>query len=130
MFFHLPKVIDGIKENEDVSDTSSLIIVLLLQFVVNLIADRFQPFVALLTSCGYVSSQMLEPEVTLCAVPMLHLVRDVDNHAWLEFYRLLAPFLIPAAAGDTNEYLVCAVMDVPVVAAGRLEGDIGITGNS
>ena len=54
---------------------------------------------------------------------MLHLVGNVDNHARRESNGRLAPLLIPAATRDTDEYLVCAMMDVPVVATIRFEGE-------
>ena len=74
--------------------------------------------------------EMLEPGVTLCAVPVLYLIGNVDNHAGREGDGRFAPLLIPTTAGDADKYLVCAVMDVPVVSAAWLKGDVGITGNS
>lgn len=47
-----------------------------------------------------------------------------DNGAGSHFYRLLAPFLIPAATGDADQYLHLFVMDMAIVAATRLEGDV------
>lgn len=35
----------------------------------------------------------------------------------------LPPFLIPATTTDTDEYLYCFVVDMPVVTAARLEGN-------
>ena len=101
-------------------------ILLLFQFVVNLIGHRLQPFVTLLATYGHVCSEMLEPGVTLCAVPVLHFVGDVDNHAGRESDGRLSPLLVPASTRNTDEYLVCAVMDVPVISTARLKGDIGI----
>ena len=40
-----------------------------------------------------------------------------------------SPFLIDTLSADADENLVCAVMDVPVVATTRLESYVGITLN-
>lgn len=55
---------------------------------------------------------------------MLHTFRNVDDVTGLQCYRRLAPLLIPALAGDTDKYLACPMMYVPVVTATRLESDI------
>ena len=55
---------------------------------------------------------------------MFYFGRDGDNGAGSHFYRLLAPFLIPAATGDADQYLHLFVMDMPIVTAARFECDI------
>ena len=55
---------------------------------------------------------------------MFYFGRDGDNGAGSHFYRLLAPFLIPAATGDADQYLHLFVMDMPIVTTARLEGDV------
>lgn len=70
---------------------------------------------------------MGEPAVTRGTVPVLHLRRDVDHIPRMQFPGLLAPLLIPAPAGYTDQDLPSAlvrVVDVPVVAAARLKGDV------
>ena len=67
---------------------------------------------------------MLEPRIFGGAVPMFYFGRDGDNGAGSHFYRLLAPFLIPAATGDADQYLHLFVMDMPIVTAARFEGNI------
>ena len=68
---------------------------------------------------------VLEPRVTLCTVPVFHALGDVDDGAGGEGDGTLAPFLIPAATTDADENLVHTVVDMPVVAAAWLEGDVG-----
>ena len=60
-------------------------------------------------------------------MPVFDFGGDVDAVAGVEFYRVFAPFLVVAATGDADEYLAAAgfgVVDVPVIAAGGLEGDV------
>ena len=57
-------------------------------------------------------------------MPMLYFCWNSNDSAGSKLLRLLAPFLIPAFTGNTDEYLHLLVMDVPVVTATRLEGDI------
>ena len=47
-----------------------------------------------------------------------------DDSAGSHWDRSLAPFLIPAATSNANQHLYLLVVDVPVVTAARLEGDI------
>src|SRR5699024_5526378 len=71
---------------------------------------------------------MGEPAVGRRAVPVLDLGRDYHRIAGREGLRRLAPRLIPAAAGGAEQDLPAAfagVVDVPVVAAARLKGDVG-----
>ena len=68
--------------------------------------------------------EVLEPRVFLGSVPMLHFGRDSDDGAGSHLNGSLAPFLIPSATSNANQYLHLLVMYVPVVAATGLEGDI------
>ena len=68
--------------------------------------------------------KMLEPRVFGGSVPMLGFGGNGDDRAGCHLYSLLAPFLIPAATSHTDEHLHLLVVDVPVVAAAGLEGDI------
>ncbi len=72
---------------------------------------------------------MLEPRALCSSVPMLNAFGDVDDVACVETNGRFAPFLIDAFATDADEYLMCSVMDVPVVAATRFECHVGITLN-
>lgn len=68
---------------------------------------------------------MGEPAVGCGAVPVLYLGRDVDHVARMQLPGLLAPLLIPAPPCHTDEDLSAALagmVNVPVVAAARLEG--------
>ena len=55
---------------------------------------------------------------------MLHLGGDGDDGAGIHRDGFLAPLLIPAATADADEHLYCPVVDVPIVAATGLEGDV------
>ena len=92
-----------------------------------LVRDRFAPLVAGALA-GHFKGHMGEPAVLGCAVPVLDLGRDDHRIAGGEGLRGLAPLLIPAAAGGAQQDLPAALgrmVDVPVVAAARLEGDVG-----
>ena len=71
-----------------------------------------------------VVGKVLEPTVAGSAMPMLHALGDGDDSAGTHLNGGLAPLLIPATAGDTDEYLHEAMVHVPVVAARGLEGDV------
>ena len=71
--------------------------------------------------------QMLEPGVFSGYVPVLHFGGNGDDGARSQLLRFLAPFLIPAATSDTDQYLYLLVVDVPIVAAARLEGYVVYT---
>ena len=58
--------------------------------------------------------QMLKPRILGGTVPMLHTFGNLNHHARFQLHRFLAPFLIPAATGNTNEHLHLFVMDVNV----------------
>ena len=68
--------------------------------------------------------QMLHPRVLSGSVPVLHFGRDSNHYSRLQFYSLLAPFLIPATTRDADEYLHSLVVNVPVVTATWLKGDV------
>ncbi len=60
--------------------------------IVLIVANGFEPLVAfLLVANKYNIREVLEPRVTLCAVPVLHLVGNVDNHARRESNDSSAP---------------------------------------
>ena len=70
---------------------------------------------------------MGKPTVRFGPMPVLHFRRDDDDCARLQADRFFSFFLIPSASGRTDENLTAAgfgMMDVPVVAAARLKGDI------
>ena len=58
-------------------------------------------------------------------MPVLGLRRHVHHVAGVELNWLLAPLLVVAAPAHGNENLTGLVMDMPVVAATRLECDVG-----
>src|SRR5574344_2915680 len=61
-------------------------------------------------------------------MPMLHTGRYVNDSPRENLLCRLSPFLIPATSSHTDKHLSSALggmMDVPVVAATRFEGDIG-----
>ena len=49
---------------------------------------------------------------------------DGDHHAGRQLHGSLAPFLIPSATADADQHLDGVVVNVPVVAAAGLEGDV------
>ena len=80
---------------------------------------------------------MGKPTVGSGSMPMLHTGRYVDYRPREHLLSRLSPFLIPATSSHTDEHLSSALggmMNVPVVAATRFEGDIGdgnlLIGNS
>lgn len=90
------------------------------------IADRFAPLVFALRPRN-LHGDVAEPAVPLCAVPVLDIGRDRDDRTGLEADSGLPLLLIPALAGRADQELASAgrgVMDVPVVAAARLKGDV------
>ena len=70
---------------------------------------------------------MAEPAVRSRTMPVLDFGRNIDAIARFHFDRRLAFFLIITASGNANNDLTAAVfgmMDVPIVAAARFEGDV------
>ena len=57
-------------------------------------------------------------------MPVLRIRGDADGLPGLELLWLLSLDLVVAATADRDEYLRRVVMDVPVVAAGGLEGHV------
>ena len=71
---------------------------------------------------------MSKPAVGGSSVPMLHACRDVDDRSRKNLLRRLSPLLIPATTSHTDKHLTTAfggMMDMPIVAATRFEGDVG-----
>ena len=71
---------------------------------------------------------MREPAVGCRTMPVLYIGRNVNDRSGQNLYRRFALFLIPAAPGHTDKHLSAAFrgfMDVPVVAAARLESHVG-----
>ena len=68
--------------------------------------------------------EVLHPAVFGGAVPVLHAFGNGDDGARDQRNGFLAPFLIPAATAHADQHLNCTVVDVPVVAAARLETDV------
>ena len=67
---------------------------------------------------------MLHPAVFLSTMPVLHAFGYFNDDTGLEFDSRFATLLVPATAGDTDQNLNGAVMNVPVVAAPGLKGNI------
>ena len=97
-----------------------------LQAVVLLVGYRLEPHI-LGVLAGHAEGQMGKPAVGGCAVPVLHIGGDMDHGAGQNLLRGLTLLLIPSAAGDADQHLTATLgglVDVPVVAAAGLEGDI------
>lgn len=69
---------------------------------------------------------MLKPGVTMRSMPVLYSLWYIYYITWLQRNGRFAPFLIPTLAADADEDLVCAVVDVPVVATSWFEGHIAV----
>lgn len=98
----------------------------LFQRVVFLVRNRLQPFGSGFLA-GAFHRQMTEPAVSLCSVPMLDICGDRYNVAGFQALSGLAVLLVPALAVHTDKQLSAArfsVMDMPIVAAARLKGNI------
>ncbi len=68
--------------------------------------------------------EVLHPTVFSGAVPVLHALGNGDDGARDQRNGFLAPFLIPAATAHADQHLYRTVVNVPVVAAARLEADV------
>ena len=71
--------------------------------------------------------QMREPAIGCSTVPVLDLRGNVHHIARMQLLRSFAPFLIVAPACHADKDLptaLCGMVDVPVVPAARLKGDI------
>ena len=97
------------------------------QFVVFLVSNRLQPFVGGILS-GNLEGKVGKPAVGSRTVPVLHVGWYVDYVAWQHLHCGLALFLVPSLAGHAHQHLPAALggmVDVPVVAAARLERHVG-----
>lgn len=97
-----------------------------LQCAVLLVVHGFEPLVARVLT-GEPKGQVAEPAVGGGAMPMLDVCRNLDDIAGVQALRGLALFLVPALAVDADQHLSAAlacVVDMPVVAAARLKGDV------
>lgn len=90
-----------------------------------LVRDGFMPFVRGFLLYVREIRQMLEGAVRSGSVPVLGPGGHCDDGTGLHLDSGLSPFLIPAVTAHAYEYLHLLVMDMPVVAASGLEGDIG-----
>ena len=95
-----------------------------LQFVIRFICYWFQPLIAGSLLHIFMIGQMLEPRVLGGSMPVLDSSGDGDDGARSHLDGFLSPFLIPAATRDADEHLHGLVVDVPVVTASRLKGDV------
>ena len=68
---------------------------------------------------------MGKPAVRSCSMPVLDFRRDAYHIAGVQFPWLAAPFLVVTATRSAQEDLSAVVMDMPVVPAPRLKGDVG-----
>ena len=100
--------------------------IILFQFSVHGIVHGLEPFVRAVLA-GHLDREVAEPAVGRGAVPVLYAGRDIDSVAGIQLNGILALLLIIAAAGNAYEDLSAAafgVVDMPVVASARLEGDV------
>ena len=63
-------------------------------------------------------------------MPVLCTFGNVDDVTSMESDGRFAPFLIEAFTAYADKYLVCSVMNVPVIATTRFKGYIGIIQDS
>lgn len=97
-----------------------------LQFIIFLVGDGLAPVVRA-AYAGDLDRDMGKPTVLFRAVPVLYSRGDSHDIAGLEALRRFALFLIPALAVNADEELSAAalrIVDMPVIAAAGLEGDI------
>lgn len=76
---------------------------------------------------GYFHCQMREPAIGCSTVPVFDLRGNIHHIARMQLLRRFAPFLIVAPACHADKDLpatLCGMMDVPVVPAARLKGDV------
>ena len=99
---------------------------LCLQRVVLLVVHGFEPLVAGVFAREF-KGQVAEPAVGCGSVPVLDVSRNLDDVSGVQTLCGLALFLIPALALNADQHLAAAlacVVDMPVVAAARLKGDV------
>ena len=98
----------------------------LFQLSVDLVGDGLQPFVGGLLA-GDLEGQVREPAVGCRSMPMLDIRGDVNDRTGQDPYGGFALLLIPTLTSYADKHLSASfgrAMDVPVVTAARLEGDI------
>ena len=97
------------------------------QFGVLFVGNGLAPFVAAIFA-GNFHSNVAKPAVGLGTVPVLDVGRDGDHGAGGQADSGFALFLVPAFACGANQQLAAAlgrVVDMPVVAAAGLKGNVG-----
>ena len=100
---------------------------LLRQHVVLHVGDGLAPLVGTVGARGF-EGHVAHPAVGRSTMPVLHVRGDVHHVTGDDLAGLFAPFLIPALAVGDEQDLAAALgrmVDVPVVAAAGLEGDVG-----
>ena len=102
---------------------SPVIYSMLFQFPVFLIRNRLKPLIGRSFSRHF-EGKMLEPGIRSRAVPVFYFRRDVYNISGFQLLCLFAPFLIIAPSACYKEDLTAFVMDMPVIAAARLESHV------
>lgn len=98
----------------------------LLTLSISLVIHRLTPLIPCLLARNF-HRDMGEPAVCFCAVPVLHLCWNRDDHTRFKADRLLSFLLIPAAARRADQKLSAAalcMMNVPVVPAPRFKRDV------
>ena len=98
----------------------------LVELTVFFVRNGFEPLVGSVLA-GNLECKMGEPAIGRRPVPVLDIGRDRDDRTGLEADSGPPLLLLPALAGRADQELASAgrgVMDVPVVAAARLKGDV------
>ena len=73
----------------------------LFQFTIFFIRNRLAPLIRALNT-WYFNSQMAEPAVRCCAMPVLYFCRNIDAVAWFHFNGFFSLFLIISTACYTD----------------------------
>ena len=96
------------------------------QCPISFLCHWFTPFVGG-TLAGNLHRQMRKPAIGGSTMPVLDLRGNIHYISRMQLLRCLAPFLIVAPACHADKDLpaaLCGMMDVPVVPAARLKGDV------
>ena len=96
------------------------------QYSIGFLRHRLAPLVRG-AFAGHFHCQMREPAIGCSTVPVLDLRGNVHHIARMQLLRCLVPFLIVAPACHAYKNLsaaLCSMVDVPVVPAARLKGDV------
>ena len=96
------------------------------QLLIGFFRHRLAPLVRGVFA-GHFHCQMREPAIGCSTVPVLDLRGNVHHIARMQLQRRFAPFLIVAPACHADKDLsatLCGMVDVPVVPAARLKGDV------